>query len=113
MAKLIAEMATQAAAEVLCGELLRRGLEPTALEVLEGGGEAIIVLTIHEEWAKGFTIPRHQLVPEVIEEKLEAWKAKVRADLRDGRPSTVVRNAIQRFGSERVEIALKPRATMQ
>jgi hypothetical protein len=109
MGLLIAEMAAKRAGEVVCGELLRRGLEPTTLEVQVGGGDVIIALTILREWTKGFVLDAKTLAPEVVEEKLERWKAKTHGDILAGQPSKVVRQAIQRYGQEAVTRALAPR----
>lgn len=106
---LIAEMAAKHAGEILCGELLRRDLAPTAMKVMDGGGDVLVVLTIHEDWAKGFLIDRKQLSPDVVEQKLEVWKAKVRGDLADGKPSRPVLRAIERYGRSAVDRALAGR----
>lgn len=112
MAQLIAEMATQHAGEVLCGELIRRGFDPVRLQVIPGGGEAVIVLSIIESWAKAVKLPRDQLTPEAVEFALETWKRKVRADLQAGKPSEVIKQAIERYGSEAVERALEPKVAI-
>jgi hypothetical protein len=107
---LIAEMAAKRAGEILCGELLRRDLEPTAMKVMDGGGDVLVVLTIHKDWSKGFLIDRKQLSPEIVEQKLEVWKAKVRDDIATGEPSRPVRQAIARYGRAAVDQALAARA---
>jgi len=110
--QLIAEMATQHAGEVLCGELIRRGFDPVRLQVIPGGGEAVIVLSIIEPWSKAVKLPRDQLTPEAVELALETWKQKVRADLQAGTPSEVIKQAIRQFGSEAVARALEPKVAI-
>lgn len=111
---LIAEMAAKRRGEALCGELLRRGLEPTALEVVKGGGDVLVVLTILKDWTKGFIVDSKRCDPDVVEQMLENWKAKVREDLRQGAPTMPVQKACARYGRNAVDLALmSARATVQ
>lgn len=109
MAQLIAEMATQHAGEVLCGELIRRGFDPVKLDVLPGGQEAVIVLSVHGSWCKAVKLTRDQLAPEAVELALETWKMKVRKDLIENRPSEVIKSAVRQFGMEVVDRVLAPK----
>jgi hypothetical protein len=113
VALLISELRAKHAGEVLCGELLRRGLEPTAMEVVSGGSDVLIALTILKEWTKGFLVDAKRLDPEVVETMLENWKAKVRDDLAQGHPTPPVLKAIQRYGRHAVDLALMPKRTVQ
>lgn len=109
MAMLIAEMAAERAGEVLCGELLRRGLNPTAMTPVKGGGDVLIALTILGDWSKGFVVDSKQLSPDQIESMLENWKAKVRKDIEVGQTTPPVRQALARYGRTAVDAALAPR----
>lgn len=109
MAMLIAEMAAERAGEALCGELLRRGLEPTAMQVVKGGGDVLIALTILKDWSKGFVVDAKKLSPDMIESMLETWKADVRRQIETGEPTKPVRQALSRYGRTAVDAALAPK----
>lgn len=111
---LIREFVAQRKGEEICAEMKRRGHRPVWLQVV-GDGDWIVlgleIVSAEPGWTKAIKIDAKDADPNSFERVFDEWRAKVRADLHEGRPSKVVKEAIQRFGSELVEIALRPRTT--
>ena len=110
---LIRELVAQRKGEEICAEMKRRGHVPVWLQVV-GDGDWIVVglevVSAEPAWTKAIKIDAKEADPNAFERAFDVWRAKVRTDLHEGKPSKVVKEAIKRFGSELVEIALRPRA---
>lgn len=95
--------------DAICRDLQRRGYTPTRLEV--GAGRIYIQIDFMDgegrPWTKAFYMIDGLASASGFEAQIREWKASVRASLREGTPSQVVRDAIGHFGSERVMAMLE------
>jgi hypothetical protein len=107
---LIREIVATRKGRAVCDELQRRGHDVVGCKVLEDGREIMVALDIipgEDSWWKAVTLPA-SASPDAFERAFDRWRAKVRVDLYEGRPSPVVIQAIQRYGRAAVDKALTP-----
>jgi hypothetical protein len=57
-------------------------------------------------WHKAVEVPAREASPNEVERVMRAWQAKVRLDIRLGRPSPVIRRMIAEHGQDAVDRAL-------
>jgi nucleoside-diphosphate-sugar epimerase len=109
--QLIREIVAHRKGRAICDELKRRGHDVVGCKILEDGREIMVAVDIiptGETWWKAITLPADS-DPGAFERAFDRWRAKVRVDLFEGRPSAVVKQAIQRYGRAAVDEALKPK----
>jgi hypothetical protein len=97
-------------ADSVCAQLREWGERPCGVSVVDGGAKVAIGFEIIAEgpkWRRAIEVSVGQCRANEVQDQLNAWREKVRADLHRGRPSQVVRDAISQFGADAVLKALE------
>lgn len=96
-----------------CAQLSLWGETPRRVTLLEEGaaiGFEFEIISAEPKWRKAFQVSPSQCGPEQLWDQINAWREKVRGDLRNGVASTIVRSVIQAHGIEAVSKALEHRS---
>lgn len=87
--------------EAICTHLKQIGLLPVWMETDAGDRIAIgfEFISDHPTWTKAFSYDAIHATPDAFITLINEWKNKVRRDIVEGTPSTVVRNLIEAHGA--------------
>lgn len=95
----LAALADRAKADAICTRLKAIGLKPVWMEVV---AEQIAIgfefISAHPTWTKAVRFDAVHATPDAFVGLVNEWKNKVRRDIVQGTPSTVVRNLIAAHG---------------
>jgi hypothetical protein len=89
----------------ICRDLKARGLRPQWVGY-NGSQDVCISFSLAPEgqqrWSKAFSRPSGEATTKAFESDLTVWKAKVVSDIRAGKPSDIVKDAIAHYGQAAV-----------